>query len=389
MWLGYDPGHEGFVADLAEALWPHVPIKMLVRGRAAEVQARALLQRRGLQPDRVTFLHDGGASFFLRDSAVFGLDGDDTPFIVDFAWTYYGWSHWCHRTFKDDKGKAGQCIGATDPEAGRLDRRLADALGLATFPSPLAIEGGGVEVNGQGLLIANASLWRSRNPGWSRDAIESELLRLPGVRKVIWLPRGLAQDPLHRGTITGPYVGWGTGGHTDEFVRFADGRTVLLAWAGETDARSHPVARLNQARMQVNHDILVNSTDQYGKPLRVIKVPLPRTIERPIVLTADADTRFSTEWTAASFPEREGRREGDAVMQVAAASYLNFIVVDKLVLLPDYLPHGTPWQRQKKVQELFESAFPGRQVAFIDAGALNWVGGGAHCATLAEPAGPG
>ena len=389
MWLGYDQGHEAFSAELAATLWPHVPVKMLVRGPAEEIQARAMLRSRGLDPGRLQFVHDDGALFFLRDAAVFGLDGEGTPFVVDFEWTHYGWSHWCKQVYKGDKIKAARCIGTSDPEAGGLDQRFADALGIASFKSALAMEGGGVEVNGQGLLIANSSLWRSRNPGMGRDAIEAQLLRLPGVRKVIWLPKGLAEDPLHRGTITGKYVGWGTGGHTDEFVRFADARTVLLAWAGDSDARSHPVARLNHARMQANHDILVNSTDQDGRPLRVIKVPLPRTIERPVVLSADADTRFSTEWSAASFPAREGRRDGDTVMQVAAASYLNFIVVDKLVLLPDYFSHGTSWQRQKKVQEIFESAFPGRQVAFIDATTLNWFGGGMHCTTLSEPVGSG
>ena len=389
LWLGYDAGHEAFTADLAQALWDVVPLKMLVRDRAAEAQARALLQRRRLPPDGVQFFHDAGAPFFLRDGAVFGLDGQDTPFVVDFQWSSYGWGHWCRRRHRDDPGATLACAGTDDLQAGTLDRRLAGMLGLAAFSSPLAIEGGGVEVNGQGLLIANASLWHSRNPGQSRTTLERQMLRLPGVRKVIWLPRGLAHDPLHRGTITGPYVGWGTGGHTDEFVRFADARTVLLAWAGDADARSHPVARLNQARMQANFDILSASTDQDGQPLRVIKVPLPTTIERPIVLSADADTRFSAEWTAASFPAREGRREGDTVRQVAISSYLNFIVVDTLVLLPDYLPHGTPAHRQNKVQALFESAFPGRRVAFIDATALNWFGGGAHCATLAEPAAAG
>ena len=33
------------------------------------------------------------------------------------------------------------------------------------------------------------------------------------------------------------------------------------------------------------------------------------------------------------------------------------------------------------------SAFPGRRVQFIDAMVANWVGGGAHCATLSQPIG--
>ena len=202
---------------------------------------------------------------------------------------------------------------------------------------------------------------------------------------MIWLHAGLAQDPLHRATITGRHVAWGTGGHTDEFVRFVDPRTVLLAWPDAAEAARHPVARLNLQRMQRNHDILVRSTDLQGRPLRVLKLPLPRTIERRVFLSAAADAALSREWTAESFPAHERRRQGDWVMQVASSSYLNFVLANGLVLLPDYRAHGTPQALQDRVQRVIESALPGRELRFIDAMAANWVGGGAHCATLSEP----
>ena len=137
--------------------------------------------------------------------------------------------------------------------------------------------------------------------------------------------------------------------------------------------------------MRANHAALMASTDQDGKPLRVVKVPLPKIIERPVVLTADADMAYSEQWSAASFPAREGRRNGDTVRQVAISSYLNFVVANKLVLLPDYVPHGTAPARQEQVRQIFEAAFPGRRVQFVDSGHTNWFGGGMHCATLNEP----
>ncbi len=389
IWLGYDAGHAAFTADLAEALWPHVPIRMLVRDAQAESQAREILRSRALDADKVRFVHDTRAPFFVRDAVVFGVDGARQPFVVDFRWTYYGWSNWCRRTFGGRQPRPESCDRADGLDTGSLDRRLGDALGLLTFPSALAIEGGGVEVNGQGLLIANAELWSSRNRGMGRAAMEQEMLRLPGIRKVIWLPSGLAHDTLHRGTITGAYVGWGTGGHTDEFVRFADANTVLLAWVDEAEAAAHPVARINDARMRANYDVLMGSSDAAGRPLRVIKVPLPRLITRPVVLSADADTAYSEQWSAAQFPAREGRREGDTVIQVATSSYLNHVLANGLVLLPDYLAQGTPPERQQQVQRTYEAAFPGRTVRFINVTQANWVGGGAHCATLSEPVAQG
>ncbi len=389
MWLGYDPGHEAFTADLAQVLWPHVPIKMLVRDAQAQAMATSLLRSRGLNAAKISFVQDDRAPFFVRDGAVFGLDGRDRPFIVDFQWTHYGWSNWCRRTFSGSRAQARDCARTDDLETGGLDQRLAAALGRASFSSPLAIEGGGVEVNGRGLIIANASLWRERNRGLSQDAIEKHLLALPGMRKVVWVPHGLAHDPLHRATIAGQYVGWGTGGHTDEFVRFADENTVLLAWVDEADARAHPVARLNQRRMQANHEALARSTDARGQPLRVVKVPLPQVVEREVMLSASADTAYSNEWTAASFPAREKRREGQTVRQVATTSYLNHVLVNDLVLLPTYVAHGTPHEREEQVHKIYMSVFPGRRVKSIDVMNANWVGGGAHCATLTEPAARG
>ncbi|MBK7263436.1 MAG: agmatine deiminase family protein [Rubrivivax sp.] len=386
MWLGYDAGHEALTAELAAQLQPFVPLKLLVRDAGAEVAARALLGRRGVAVDRVQFVREPQGLFFVRDAAVFAHDASGRPSIVDFRWSHYGWAAWCRQRHAGRPTEAARCAAVDDPAPDDLDRHLADGQGLQRFASPLAMEGGGVEVNGQGLLIANQALWVSRNPGLSRAAIETELLRLPGIRKVIWLPTGLAQDPLHRATIVGRHVAWGTGGHTDEFVRFADARTVLLAWPEAAEAARHPVTRLNVQRMQHNFEILSRSTDLRGRRLRVLKLPLPRIIERKVWLSGGADTRFSAEWSAASFPVAERRRDGDWVMQVASASTLNFVVANGVVLLPDYRAHGTPLALHGQVQRVMAQAFDGRQFRFVDAVGANWVGGGAHCATLSEPA---
>ena len=112
---------------------------------------------------------------------------------------------------------------------------------------------------------------------------------------------------------------------------------------------------------------------------------MPRIIERRVTLSATADRGFSEQWTADFFPVTERRREGDTLMQVATATYSNFIITNGAVIVPDYVPHGTPRAVQRRVQQLLEQAFPGRAIVFMDALPLNWLGGGLHCATLHEP----
>lgn len=385
VWLGYDAGHRELSLALVRALHPHVRLRLLVRDAEDAREAEALLREAGVAPGVAELHIDERALYFTRDVAVFAVGARDELAVVDFRWTYYGLPGWCRLRHDDDPDEAVACAAGANGARNLLDRRIAEIRGAEIVESALVAEGGGIEVNGQGLIIANEALLRQRNPGRSREELEAMQLQLPGVRKVIWLPEGLAEDPLHRATIVGPYVGWGTGGHTDEFVRFADPRTVLLAWPDEAEVRAHPVARLNRQRMQRNLAILRRATDADGVPLRVVKVPMPRIIERRVFLSAAALPGWSHEWTADYFPSREGRREGDPVMQVAIASYLNFVVANGVVVLPDYLPHGTPRATQERVRRLFEDVFPDREIRFVDAISANWTGGGPHCATLNEP----
>ncbi len=380
LWLSHAPGHEALTEGLVAALHPHVRLVCLVPDEEGAVRARALRQD-------LEVVVEPQASFFLRDAAVFTRQADGSAGVVDFRASQYGAAAWCVKRHAPGEERRA-CMAhakAAATERDGLDRTIAQRLGVAPLRTPLAMEGGGVEVNGRGLLIANAALYRTRNPKLSQVEVERELLRLPGLRKVIWLPEGLAEDVHLRATITGPYVAWGSGGHTDEFVRFADERTVLLAWPDEADARSHPVARLTRAAMRRSHALLAAATDERGRRLRVIKVPMPRIVQRRVVLDDDADLERSEAWRSDYFAPAEGRAAGQALWQVATASYLNFVVANDVVVLPDYLPHGTPPERQERVQRVFESAFPGRRVAFVDAITANWVGGGLHCATLNQP----
>lgn len=385
VWLGFDEGHAAFCADLAAALQPHVRLKVLARDADSAAAARALLRSRSIPTDGIEFHAEATAMYFLRDAAVFATGPRGALGVVDFAWNHYGRPGWCQARHPDDAQARVECIGDADRTRNDLDLWLAGHLGAQVFESPLFMEGGGIESNGQGLLIANAALLRQRHPGLDIATIVQSHLALPGVRKVIVVPEGLAEDPPLRATITGAYVAWGTGGHTDEFVRFADSHTVLLAWPDDADAASHPVARLNRLRMQRNLEVLGRATDPEGRPLRVLKVPMPRTIERRVFLSAAADPAWSKDWSAGWFPASERRREGDPVLQVASASYLNFVVANGVVVLPGYAAHGTPRAVQDRVRRLFEGAFPKREIRFVDALGANWVGGGPHCATLNEP----
>jgi agmatine deiminase len=389
IWLSYDEGHKALTLALIKALLPHVMIKVLTNDLDKTAAVQTLLIAEGIRLDNIQFFTDPKSLFFMRDVAVFARTlamGKQAELgLINFRWQYYGLPGWCRRRYSEQAERVSQCIGAATATINEFGLALAGQMGVQSIPSNLIIEGGAIEVNGEGLIIANEKLLQQRNPGISRAALQRDYLALPGVRKVIWLAEGLAEDPHLRGTIVGDYVGWGTGGHTDEFVRFADPKTVLLAWPNKADAASHPVAQLNRRRMQRNFEILSRATGTDGQRLSVLKVPMPKTIERPVRLSASADRAQSDGWTADFFPTTERRREGDQVIQVASASYMNFVVANGVVVVPSYVSQGTPRAIETGVKEIFAKAFPRREIVFVDAMSANWVGGGPHCATLHEP----
>jgi agmatine deiminase len=386
VWLGFDRGHAMWTVAMATALAPHVSLRLLVRDETTAADARAMLYDLGVDLRGMRVHTDPHAAFFLQDAAVFAVNGLGRLGMVDFGWSGHGLAAWCARRHAGDADNVRTCATSFDAERGTLGRTIAAYAGAQVIGAELNLEGGGVEVNGRGTMIANEALLRSRNPDASRADLQRALLQVPGVRKVLWLPQGLAEDAHLRSTITGAYVGWGTGGHTDQFVRFSDERTVLLAWPSVEQAAAHPVARLTRRRMQRNFDLLTRATDADERPLQVIKVPMPTPVQRAVVLSDEADTSFSDQWHPADFSPNEGRKAGDTVLQMAPASYLNYVAANGVVLLPDYRSSGTPAALQHRVRQVFERAFPGRRVVFIDSVAANWYAGGPHCALLSQPA---
>jgi agmatine deiminase len=378
IWLGYDEGHRELTLALVKILKPHVALKLVAVDAKSRAAAQELLTSGGISLDNIEFIVEPKSLFFYRDVAVFANATDGKRIVINMRWQYYGQPSWCKRRHGSNSDRLNGCIATALESHNDFGIAVARNAGVPILQSNLILEGGAVEANGKGLILANESLCLQRNPGRNRVALEHEYLALPGIRKVIWLPEGLAEDPHLRATIIDNYVAWGTGGHTDEFVRFTDARTVMLAWPDDIEA----VLR----RMQRCFEILSKATDTGGKPLRVLKVPMPKIIERPIFLSAAADGTLSAEWSADFFPESERRRQGDRVIQVASASYMNFIIANGVVVVPSYVAHGTSRSTEARVIKMFELAFPGRKIQLIDAIGANWVGGGPHCATLREPA---
>lgn len=385
-WQGYEPYYK-VGADITEALLPFVSVKIVSETDSIKRICQQYLFNRGIDTTRIRFFVIPDNEFWMRDhGAIFIKNKSGDKAVVDFGWNTYGLENWLLNLHDHNRKKVDSLLKKYPAvKRGRVDSLMGVAENIPVRKSDICIEGGAVEVNGKGTLILNEPLTLSRNAGKTKHEIESGFKEALGVTNIIWLKHGLAEDPHIWQRIAGDYVGIGTGGHTDEFVRFADARTILLAWVDESEKDLHPLNKLNYERMKENFDILSRSSDENGKPFTIIKVPLPDLILQSVLVTNPDSWDESLNIPESVFPETGGFRAGDTVQRVAAASYLNFFVSNGVVLLPSYLQTGTSRSKEAKVKQIFSAVFPGRKLIFLDAMALNWEGGGIHCGTQQQP----
>ena len=240
-------------------------------------------------------------------------------------------------------------------------------------------EGGDREFNGKGTMMVNEAVELQRNPGMTRAQVEQGLLQILGQKKLIWLKRGVAEDDSARyGALYGNVYPGGTGGHMDEFCRFADAHTILLAEVSPSERNADPISRMNYERMEENYKILKRATDQDGKKFKIVRVPVVDLIYDEFVVKEDAAISYF-----------HGSKAGDKIKVPLAASYLNFFISNGVVLTPAYWQEGRPQSMKTKdeaVKHILQRVFPDRKIVQIHSENFNYGGGGMHCATQQQPA---
>nr|WP_290836775.1 agmatine deiminase family protein [Flavobacterium sp.] len=265
-----------------------------------------------------------------------------------------------------------------DERSKEIDRNVAKYFGLPTIKSDMISEGGAWQTNGKGTLLLVESVEFDRNPKMSRAEIESEYKRVLGVSKIIWLKKGAKEEEW--GRLENGLYGIGTGGHIDEFCRFADHNTILLAEVSDAEARENPIAKETQTRMRENYEILEEASDQDGKPFTIIRIPIGPLLSEKVKLKSLSVEEKS--WF-------EGATS-DEIEFYLATGYLNFIIANGVVITAKYWKPGADDDLKKRddnAKKALEKAFPNRKIVQIDCMALHHDGAGLHCHSRNQPVG--
>jgi agmatine deiminase len=313
-------------------VWPHCPdtwpgclveaqaeFEVLVRALLDSEPVHILVQDEDLAADLTARLGDllplgrvrihevDTDDAWMRDSGPTFVEDEDGR-ILAIDWVFNSWGGKYPPWDRDDA----------------VARRVATLAGVPRVRSELVVEGGALEVDGRGGLIATQSslVDARRNPGVGRDEIERAFSELLGVSHFVWLDGCIEGDD--------------TDGHVDEIARFvAPGRVVC---AYESDARD------------ANHEPLERCRSQLlaAPELEVVDLPMPP----PIV----------------------------AGGQRLPASYANFYIANAAVLVPTFGAAS-----DAAALDLLGRLFPGRKAVGIPSQALLRGLGSVHCLTQQQP----
>lgn len=220
------------IARLATAISEYEPVTMLVPPDEVEQAQEAL-------GEDVEIVEAPVDDLWARDTLPNMVVGDEGSLGASHA-TFNGWGD------KQVHDRDAQLAGI-----------VADRLGVPLADSGLVGEGGGIEVDGAGTVMAAESSWvnENRNPGMSRDEIEGRILDMVGGDRMIWVD-GLAGADI-------------TDGHIDTLARFVDEDTILVEKpVGPPD---DPWVRAAER----TREQLAEATTRDGHPYEIVEIQQP------------------------------------------------------------------------------------------------------------------
>jgi agmatine deiminase len=281
------------------------------------------LAAHGVRSDRVRVHLVATDRVWLRDSAPTGVL-DAAGHVVLANWAFNGWAKYDNWQRDIEVGPAVERItGLPRVTPTRLDTGAR-----------IVLEGGGIEVNGDGLLLVTEEWLLSdvqvRNPGLTRADYEAIFAQWLGIRRTIWLGEGCVGDDTH--------------GHIDDIARFVAADTVVLAVEQDPADDNHARSIDNLRRLE-----RISGAEGVG-PLRIVTLPFPR----PVIMNGER----------------------------LPASYANFYIANGLVLVPTF---NDP--NDRIALNTLAELMPSHRIVGIHAVDLVWGLGTLHCLTQQEPRG--
>ncbi len=304
-------------AEIVRALTPSEIVHLLIPP-SRRVQIADVLKRASVDVKRVRFLPVAMDRGWMRDCS--------PAFVVEnrkLVAVQFGFNAWA----KYDNWRK-------DAKAAPLLARRAKAAGIAAEHDGrrVVLEGGAIDGNGAGTLLTTEECLldpkvQVRNPKFTLNDYEAVFQKYLGIKKTIWLGKGIAGDDTH--------------GHVDDLCRFiGHARVALCSEKNPRDA--------NYRALEENRERLQRAKTADGRRIESVPLPMPA----PVVF--------------------DGVR--------LPASYANFYIANDRVLAPTF---NDP--NDRIALGILGELFPRRKIVGIHAVDLVWGLGTLHCLTHEIP----
>ena len=313
------PNKFDFIPEIFAEIISHISkgqkVNILIENNVLKKRAILILKNFKVNFSNIRFSLCKTDRAWLRDSFPIFVKNKNKKILLN--WKFNSWAK--YKNFKKDNS---------------IINKVKKVLKLQSI-SPVfnrrkvVLEGGAIDVNGNGTLITTEecllSKIQQRNSGFKKHDYEKIFFNYFGIRKIIWLKRGIVGDDTH--------------GHIDDLARFVSENTIFLAYERNKKDVNYKILR--------NNFRILKKLDDFNK-LKIIKIPMPK-------------AKYI-----------EGTR--------VPASYLNFYIANKVILVPTFND-----KKDKLVLKMFRKHFKSRKVVPIDCSILIWGFGAIHCMTQQEP----
>jgi agmatine deiminase len=300
---------------MTQALVQSEKVHIIAYNTTEQARIIALLNAASVNLSNVDFKIYQTNDVWIRDNGPIYVKDKNGNLVVE-DWNFNGWGN---------KYGYNKCNTIPSKVAAGQNKTALD------LNSMLTLEGGSIEMDGNGTLMATKSsiLNNNRNAGVTQAQAESFFTKYLGATNFIWL-NGVA------GLET-------TDMHIDGFAKFANGNTIVTMPNSDL---------LNYDVPQADINTLYAAKNKNGVPYNFVKIPLT---QNNVVTTSGLNLGIR-------------------------GSYINYYIANTKILVPNY---NDPNDAVANAQ--IQALYPGRTVVGIDVRNLYENGGMVHCVTLQQP----
>ena len=316
-WPGMFKNIPGVFAKIISKITESQKVNLLIKNSKSRNIIKKLLKENNAKIRNVKFIICKTDRVWMRDTGpIFIKDKKNQNILLN--WKFNGWAK--YKNYKED-----------DKVILRIKNYFkGDVISPKFNKKLIVLEGGSIDVNGKGLLLTTKecllSKIQQRNSNLKLQDYDHIFQKFFGAKKIIWLNKGIVGDDTH--------------GHVDDIARFVKSNKVFLAYENNKNDKNYKNLYEN---FKILKKVKINSSK-----IKIKKIPMPK----PIYINKVR----------------------------VPASYLNFYILNKSVLLPVF---NDP--KDKIVVKIFKKEFKNRKIIPINCSELIWGFGAIHCLTQQEP----